>query len=391
MAKASKKTATPRLKVEQVSVAKLKSDPRNARLHNDRNIEAIEASLSRYGQQKPIVVRRKDNVVLAGNGTLKAAVSLGWKSISVVYTDLDGPEAHAFAIADNRTSELAEWDAEALTISFKDILAAEIPLLDIGFLNSEIDQYLKPERPNDDVAPIDRAEALLKKWNVKRGQLWQIGKHRLLCGDAADAADVARVIGGARPNLMVTDPPYGVGNKTTKKADYASYDDTEQNVIDIVIPVIKESLKIVSIAAVTTGGKNMWHYPRPTHTGCFMSPSGVGRSSWGFVCWQPILFYGKDPYLTNGMGLRPDSTSMMVGPDDLDHPCPKPTEPWRWLIERVSVKNSDEIYDPFLGSGTTMVIAEQLGRTCFGIEIEPKYAAVVLERLSLMGLKPKVE
>ena len=103
----------PSLKVETVTLASLEQDPRNARRHPERNLESIQASLNRFGQQKPIVVDA-DGVIVAGNGTFAAAKALGWKSIDVVRTKLRGPEARAFAIADNRTAELAEWDAAEL-------------------------------------------------------------------------------------------------------------------------------------------------------------------------------------------------------------------------------------------------------------------------------------
>lgn len=122
-----------------MTLASLALDPRNARKHGERNLDSIEASLRRFGQQKPIVVDA-DGVIVAGNGTFAAAKALGWKSIDVVRTKLRGPEARAFAISDNRTGELAEWDAEELVRQLESLKSEEIPLEVVGFDAAELEK-----------------------------------------------------------------------------------------------------------------------------------------------------------------------------------------------------------------------------------------------------------
>ena len=128
--------------VEEVPVASLSEDPANVRMHNARNIEAIKGSLRRFGQQKPIVVS-VDDVVIAGNGTLRAVRELGWETIQIVRTGLSGPDAVGFAIADNRTAELAEWDADGLTSILKELAEndPELDLSDLGFEDADIEEY----------------------------------------------------------------------------------------------------------------------------------------------------------------------------------------------------------------------------------------------------------
>ena len=106
-------------------------------------------------------------------------------------------------------------------------------------------------------------------------------------------------------------------------------------------------------------------------------------SPWGFNCWQPFLCYGKDPSLKSGNGCRPDAVDMNTpaNEDDLDHPCPKPLKLWLWFIERLSFDASDVLYDPFAGSGTTLVACQILQRKCRAIEIAPNYCAVILQRM----------
>ena len=185
--------------IERIEIAKLVSDPANARKHGDRNIDAIVASLTRFGQQKPIVVD-KANVVRAGNGTLEAARSLGWTHLDCVRTQLDGSDAIAYAIADNKTAELAEWDAEVLAATLEG-LNLEGMLETTGFDQAELDALLKEvgaelDPIEDDEIPEPPVDPI-----TKPGDLWILGDHRLLCGDSTKAEDVARLMDGKKADL----------------------------------------------------------------------------------------------------------------------------------------------------------------------------------------------
>ena len=204
----------------------LRLDPRNARLHGDRNLAAIRRSYERFGQQKPIVVNAEHQVV-AGNGQVAAARSLGWTHIAAIQTDLAGHEALAFALADNKTSELAEWDAETLATLIAELQEEDAALVEAtGFDEADINALLAPpEAPpgiNDIPAPPDAA-------TTKPGDLWQLGEHRLLCGDAGQAADVDRLLDGAPVHLVNMDPPYNVKveprSSTAIAAGQSSYPD----------------------------------------------------------------------------------------------------------------------------------------------------------------------
>lgn len=160
MAKKAKAT-NPNGLSEEVAIESIAKDPANVRNHSPRNIEAIKASLARFGQQKPIVIDA-DGKVLAGNGTLQAAIDLGWKTIHVTRSSLQGTEATAFAIADNRTAELAEWDYPALTQVFEDLQGIGFDLKEIGWEPHETEPLLKadfdplPEREKlESVRPIN--------------------------------------------------------------------------------------------------------------------------------------------------------------------------------------------------------------------------------------------
>ena len=150
------------LLIERRSVHDLSNDPANARKHNDRNIDAIIASLRRFGQQKPIVID-KTNIVRAGNGTLEAARRLGWESIDCVTTSLQGSDAIAYAIADNRTAELAEWDEDTLAAQLNGLLTeSEEIALAAGFTSEEIEAMLALPEDEDEPAQVD----LSSKWEI---------------------------------------------------------------------------------------------------------------------------------------------------------------------------------------------------------------------------------
>jgi site-specific DNA-methyltransferase (adenine-specific) len=196
-------------------------------------------------------------------------------------------------------------------------------------------------------------------------------------------------------HVVVTDPPYGV-NLTTKTSDYRGsanfdageslmasvlYRDDPEHVRALIASVMPHVLSI-GRALVFSGTRMMWAYPEPTAVGCVFTPNGAGRSSWGFQCMHPVLFYGKDPWLAAGKGSRPNSfRTEQPNLERIDHPCPKPLEWMTWAVMRASM-DGEVVIDPFMGSGTTLRAAKDLGRRAVGIEIEERYCEIAAKRLS---------
>jgi DNA modification methylase len=386
------KTSSPAvdrgLEVERVEVSTLLNDPANVRKHNERNLESIKASLARFGQQKPIVVGR-DGVVIAGNGTLAAARSLGWSMIDIVRSHLTGAEATAYAIADNRTAELAEWDEDALAqqlaalqIEDEELLAAT------GFDEKELEEMSGPAEVEEDEVPDPPADPI-----TKPGDLWILGEHRLLCGDSTNAEDVERLLAGVKAGMMVTDPPYGVNYdpemRSTAKSvgkiandDRASWLDAWSLFAGDVAYVWHASLfTSVVLADLESAGLRhvsmiIWKKPYATfsmanyhwqHEPCWYCVRPSGKRNWigspkESTVWD--MTQPKDPYGRSGEDKTP-------------HPTQKPVE----AMAR-PMRNHDHqiVYDPFLGSGTTLIAAEQLGRKCYGMEISPAYCDVIIKR-----------
>ena len=419
------------MKAVSVNIDSIHIDPANLRMHPARNLDTIKASLARFGQQKPIVVDG-NGICRAGNGTLEAARALGWEKIDVVKTPLAGSEAIAYAIADNRTAELALWDDDRLGETLKALQLEDFNLDDIGFSQDEFDELLGPEpgeAADDPGAQIDRAEELQAKWKTARGQLWEIGRHRLLCGDSTKAEDVAKVMRGEKADLCFTSPPYD--QQRQYENGIGDWNQLMRGVFGN-LPMADAGQVLVNLGLVHRDGE--WV---PYWDGWIQWMREQGWRRFGWYVWDqmsgfPGVFGGRcapsfefifhfngsttkaeksvptssegttrhggrmgpngwttdyhiDRMNTTGDSKIPDATwrfnRQTLG---LGHPAIFPVD-----LPYLAMKTwPGDTYEPFAGSGTTLVAAEQTGRVCFGIEIEPKYCAVILERMAGMKLEP---
>jgi DNA modification methylase len=359
-------------------ITDLSQDPANARTHDERNLATITASLRRFGQQKPIVVDTS-GVVRAGNGTLAAAKALGWDSVEVVETDLQGSEATAYAIADNRTAELAGWDDEVLAATLGAIAADDPDLLAAaGYDEKELEQLMAEtfgEVVEDDV-PEPPADPI-----TKPGDLWALGEHRVLCGDSTKAEDVERVMGGAVADLVVADPPYGMNLDT----DYSKLPSTKAEGNKNYEPVFGDDADFdYREIKLPQHSEGFWfgadYYARTL-------PQG---GSW--IVWDKRVEEQFDKMFGSAFELiwsiarhkreiiRHNCT-LFSGNNEARgrvHPTTKPTAVIAWIIKRYGGRGI--ILDPFLGSGTTLIAAEQLNRKCYGLEISPAYCDVIIQR-----------
>lgn len=195
-----------------------------------------------------------------------------------------------------------------------------------------------------------------------------------------DCLDYMRTMEPGSVDAIVTDFPYG--NNT----EYSSYNDTQENLINLINSALHEFMRISKNIAITCGVINQWLYPKPDWVIAWIAEGNINSSSWGFSCWQPILIYGKDPFLSSGYGRRPDiikfqTNKNIEGAKEYHgHPCSKPVKLMTKIIGRVS-KENNVIFDPFMGSGTTGVAALQLGRRFIGCEIDPGYFAIAEKRI----------
>ena len=380
------------LKVERRKIAELKNDPANARKHSPRNLKAIRDSLDVFGQQKPIVVDSR-GVVIAGNGTLEAARELGWDEINVTVTDLDPAHAQAFGIADNRTAELAEWDTDVLgqLLEGMDSDLADILSIDDLELPDSIDGGEQGEGLTDpDEVPEPPEEPI-----TQTGDLWLLGEHRLLCGDSTSAEDVGRLMDGEEADMLLSDPPYGVSYHSNKKGKKLARieGDLTQAAIPVSFSIACDLVLDENGRVYLFGGTANW----PMYTKLFdhklmMQPRPMIWVKEGFILHHThyhsqfeVCFFGWKG-VGGGKGFwfgdRKGSDVWNVSRDNISerfHPTQKPIGVCSIPIGN-SCPSNGIVYDPFLGSGTTLIAAEQLGRKCYGMEIDPKYCDVIVKR-----------
>jgi DNA modification methylase len=385
------------MKLETVGIETLSPDPANVRKHGQRNMDAIKASLRRFGQQKPIVVDAK-GIVLAGNGTLAAARELGWREIQIVRTELTGSQATAFGIADNRSAELAEWD-EKLADVLASLKAEDFPLEDIGFDLDEL-EALKPEIKSDaDSEPqIDKAEELREKWGVEIGQVWELGEHRITCGDSTSAEVVKRLLGDEKPHLMVTDPPYGVEYDANWRNEAMRADGSQigGRAIGKVLNDDKADWREAwalfpgDVAYVWHAGVMAGSVSESLVAIDFVIRSqiiwakqvfAIGRGDYHWQhepCWYAVRKGATGHY----NGDRTQSTLWEIDKpqkSETGHSTQKPIECMERPIRNNS-KPGELVYEPFSGSGTTIIACERTGRKCRAIELNPAYVAVAIQR-----------
>lgn len=363
-----------------VSISKLNLDPDNARKHDERNICTIKASLQRFGQLKPIVVQREGMLIRAGNGTVQAAQELGWKRIAAIVVDMTNEEATAFALADNRSSELGQWNVDALNRLLSDWKEDEVAA--IGFDPDELEALLSAENDGsggwagaqevvEDEVPEAPAEP-----TAKRGQLWALGRHRVLCGDSTETAPFEV------PEFLFTDPPYGVGYEAMRGGAPIANDGDLATAEAVTKAALKAALKGAFKAGFVCSDWRSMGWVVAMLDGLNLKPKacivwdktrGVQNLDRYHKQHEMLVYFG--PY--GGEETRCGDVWSIPRDFDPAHPTPKPVELAAKAIETAGMQT---VYDPFLGSGTTLIAAEQLGRTCYGIEIEPRYVDVIIQR-----------
>jgi DNA modification methylase len=198
----------------------------------------------------------------------------------------------------------------------------------------------------------------------------------------ADCLEIIPHLG--KVGLLLTDPPYGIGQRSgtisvkRNRNNYIGYDDTKENIRDIVIPAIKLALNMSDRAIITPGGRCAFMYPEPTDIGMIYQPAATGMTYWGRTTCQPILFYGKDPF--SGKTIKPIHYQLTERPESNGHPCPKPIGFINWCVSRGSCEG-EIVLDPFAGSGTTGRACKDIGRQVILIEKEEKYCEISAKRM----------
>lgn len=415
--------AGPRLTVVDVPVSALTPAPYNPRSITSKRFDQLKRSLSADPDMlraRPLIAL-PDGTVVCGNMRLRAAQALGWETVPTVYADLDERRAREWMIRDNREwGEDVEQDLAEMLAGLQEAGSA-LDLL--GFPDGDIERLLASVGigMNGDApdAQIDRAEELREQWGTATGQIWLIpsktapGKaHRLLCGDATCAEDVARLMAGEKAGIIFTDPPYGVGHyESDMRALTPSMLSAWAAQCPTAIFGWPEKLVELCVAARIVPDEWVTWWPtngaqRGFNTGGLLRESEC-IAIFGGLDWQSLrVTRSSSSQEMAAIFIIPDKrgrhavsqTERHCGDVWID-PSPglafqhkirnHPNEKSVHVVKRVLEAAVGDVYDPFIGSGTTMVAAEQLGRICYGMEISPGYVAVALQRMADAGLTPE--
>jgi site-specific DNA-methyltransferase (adenine-specific) len=387
------------MKIETIQILKLTPDPQNARKHDDKNLDAIKGSLTQFGQRKPIVISQ-DNVIVAGNGTVEAAKRLGWTEIEAVRvpSNWSADQIKAFALADNRTAELAVWDELVMAGQLLELQEAGFEIAEFGFELSELpvsaDDVVEDEIPELPAIPV-----------TKLGDIWQLGRHRLMCGDSVDDATVDELLDGKAMDLVFTDPPYGVSYtgglqfKSDGEVVKNNRDMIENDDIDIYEDVMRQ------LARVAQGPTYIWFagtkaaslYEAAEKYGdihaliIWVKNGGYGALNANYKQkHEPCLYWKPKGKTLNFIGATTETTIWNIDKDGKNklHPTQKPIS---LAAKAIANHKCSTVLDLFGGSGSTLIAAEQLGKSAFVMELDPQYCDVIITRWeTLTGLKAEL-
>lgn len=378
---------------EEVSIVKLVPYARNARTHSKEQIAQLRASLREFGFVSPAVIDADYNI-LVGHGRVQAAREEGYQTVPCVFAeDLTEAQKRAYILADNQLALNAGWDEEMLSVELSDLKDNAFDLSILGFAESDLEKLLNGESESDAKDDdFDLSTALEQAAFVEEGDVWTVGKHRLVCGDATSKEDVAKLMDGKKANMLLTDPPYGVSFKSssglTIKNDSMKNEEF-YNFLKASFDAVVEHMEKGGVGYVfhaDTEGLNFrkafvdagFHL-----AGCciWVKDSLVlGRSDYQ---WQhePVLYgflqNGSHPWFSD----RKQTTiwNFKKPKRNENHPTSKPLDLLGYPIGNSTQENAI-VVDTFGGSGSTMMACEQLNRVCYMMELDPKYASVILRR-----------
>jgi DNA modification methylase len=391
---------SPADNVERWPIGRLTPYANNARLHSAADLDKLAASIRKWGWTMPVLAD-EDGMLLAGHARVAAAAKLGLTSIPVVVARCwSEDEKRAYRLADNQLGACASWDPEQLSKELRDLKFAEFDLGLIGFEPDQLEQFLGDLGSNGRTDP-DSVPEIPDQPVTRAGDVWLLGDHRIGCGDSTSATIVAQVLEGSRPHLMVTDPPYGVGYDPSWRADQnhsagklaqgrvlnddradwrEAYALFPGEVAYIWFGALRGDVVAAGLAACGfqlraqivwakqhfTLSRGDYHWKHET---CWYAVRDGKTSHWQGGRKQTTLWEipNNNPF---GNGLREESSG---------HGTQKPVECMRRPIANNS-RPGQAIYDPFLGSGTSLIAAEMSGRVCYGLELDPAYVDVAVRR-----------
>lgn len=363
---------------------------RNARTHSEAQVAQIAASIREFGFLSPILVA-EDNTILAGHGRLAAALKLGLKKVPCVKENhLTETQKRAYIIADNKLSLNAGWDNELLAVELSELEGADFNLDLLGFDEAELSSIFDADKDVSD-DDFDVEKELEEPCFSKTGDIWTLGRHRIICGDATKLETYKTLLENTKVNLVVTDPPYNVnyeGAAGKIKNDNMEDDKFYQFLFNSFVNMEQAMADDASIYVFHADTEGLNFRKAFQDAGFYLS---------GCCIWKkPSLVLGRSPYQWQHepclygwkkkgkhkwyAGRKETSVWEFEKPKkNADHPTMKPIALLAYPIKNSSMTNS-LVLDPFAGSGSTLIACEQTGRICYAIELDEKYCDVIVKR-----------
>lgn len=372
------------MKTTMVPIDQVIPYARNPR-KNAAAVDKVAASIKEFGWRQPIVIN-EENVVVVGHTRLMAAQKLGITEVPVHVADLTDSQAKAYRLADNRVAEYATWDDELLGLEIRELDDMEFDLDLVGFEDKELAGLLLDSRfgtTEEDEVPEPPADPV-----TQPGDLITLGEHRVLCGDATERRSYRELLGTVKPALVVSDPPYGVAYKDAGGDRIQG--DLTQAAFPISIACVVEAIDDNARVYFFCGNDQIAMVDRVFNHHLGLRPRINVWKKEAFVL-RRVGYHSQFEFCAYGWkgsgggmdfwyGDRKQSDIWDVARDpDRVHPTQKPV-----AVCCIPIVNSsserDAVLDPFLGSGTTLIAAEQLGRKCYGMELSPAYCDVIVQR-----------
>lgn len=381
--------------MELVSISKLVPYVNNARTHSPEQIMKLRSSLREFGFINPVIID-KDFGIIAGHGRVMAAKEEGIDEVPCVFVDyLTEAQKKAYILADNRMAMDAGWDEELLRIEIEALQGMDFDIGLAGFEDDEIaDLFAGDDNSDVEEDDFDLSDALEQAAFVEKGDVWMVGRHRLMCGDATNADDVATLMDGKRANLVLTDPPYNVAFESSDGLSIKNDKMENEKFYEFLLAAFK------NMAAHLEKGGAAYVFHADTEglnfrkafidagfhlSGCCIWVKNslvLGRSDYQ---WQhePVLYgflqNGKHYWSKNAGRSQTTIWNFDKPKKNKNHPTSKPLDLLAYPIGNSSRENSI-VVDTFGGSGSTLMACEKTGRICHTMELDEKYASVILRR-----------
>lgn len=384
------------MQIVEKKVTELKAYEKNPR-KNDKAVAPVAESIKEFGFKVPIIID-KDNVIVAGHTRLRAAKKLGMKTVPcIVADDLTPQQIKAFRVADNSTAQIAEWDLELLKDELMD-LDFDMSIFGLEKEIKDIERIFAPEIIEDEVPEVSEGKAV-----TELGDIWQLGRHRLMCGDSTDKETVAKLMNGEKADIAFSSPPYNAGTTATETAmgkttKYNGNDDnkSESEYIDFLDAYIEQAIEhseyvfmnVQSISNNKLALIDVLYHNRELYADTII---------WDKIHGQPAMSENVMNSVFEYVHIFSEKANRAVGTvqfrgtvDNILHLQPQRKNEYSdihnatFSVEFAShfIRNfaKESVLDQFGGTGTTLIACEQLGKSCYMMELDPKYVQVIIQR-----------